>query len=181
MPNYVRWRESGATYLFTVVTDRRRPILAEPVARQALHRAFVEIRRRWPFDMFACALLPDHIHCIWTLPREDDDFPLRWANIKRRFTQVYTSTGGRSLPVSPNRTRHRERGVWQPRYWEHLIRDEHEMLVLRDYIHLNPVKHGYVRDPLDWVWSSVHRHNRMGWLEPDWTSRTPLDIDIVAE
>ena len=80
----------------------------------------------------------------------DDDFPVRWANIKRKFTQSYLGRGGSALPVSENRAAHHERGVWQPRYWEHRIRDEKDWHQHRDYIHLNPVKHGYVREPGDW-------------------------------
>ncbi len=181
MPNYVRWREDGATYFFTVVTYRRRRLFEDPTARQALRRAFVEVRRQWPFDMFACALLPDHLHCIWTLPDGDDSFPMRWANIKRRFTQSYLSRGGVDLPVSENRTRHNERGMWQPRYWERRIRNEDEMYAYRDYIHLNPVKHSYVREPTDWPWSSVHRHLRLGWLDRDWTAWTPIAADVAGE
>jgi REP-associated tyrosine transposase len=181
MPNYIRWREDGAVYFFTLVTLRRRPLFNEPMARRSLRRAFVEVRRRWPFDMFACVLLPDHLHCIWTLPDGDDGFPMRWANIKRRFTQAYLSQGGTALPVSTNRRLHNERGVWQPRYWEHRIRSENERNAYRDYIHLNPVKHGYVDDPLDWPWSSVHHHLRQDWLDRDWTAWTPITADVAGE
>lgn len=181
IPNYVRWREQGATYFFTVVTYLRRRLFNDATARQALRRAFVEIRRKWPFDMFACVLLPDHFHCIWTLPASDDRFPLRWANIKRRFTQVYMAGGGAALAVSSNRERRHERGVWQQRYWEHRIRDENELYAYRDYIHLNPVKHGYVRDPTEWPWSSVHRQLRLGWLSKDWSGWTPISVDVAGE
>lgn len=181
MPNYVRWREAGATYFFTVVTYRRRRLFNDAFARQALRRAFVEVRRQWTFNMFAYFLLPDHLHCIWTLADGDDGFPLPWANINRRFTQRYLSRGGVALPVSTNRRRHHERGIWQPRYWEHRIRDEDDWYAYHDYIHLNPVKHGYVRDPLDWAWSSVHRHLRLGWLNRDWTAWTPIAVDVVGE
>ncbi len=81
-------------------------------------------RRTIPFDMFACVLLPDHLHCIWSLPEGDDDFPARWASIKRFFTHYYLTGGGTELPVTESRDRQRGRGVWQPRYWEHRIRDE---------------------------------------------------------
>ncbi len=181
MPNYVRWREDGATYFFTVVAQGRRRLFDNEAARKILRRAFVEVRQRWAFDMFACVLLPDHLHCVWALPPGDDDFPLRWANIKRRFTQGYLSSGGTALPVTDSRRRHNERGVWQPRYWEHRVRDENEMYAYRDYIHLNPVKHGYVRDPLDWPWSSVHRHLQLGWLDRDWTAWTPITTYVVGE
>ncbi len=116
MPNYIRWREEGASYFFTVVTYRRRKLFENAHARRALWRAFVSVRRRRPFDMFACVLLPEHLHCLWTLPEGDDDFPIRWANIKRLFTKEFVAGGGRPLPVSADRARHRELGVWQARY-----------------------------------------------------------------
>ena len=181
MPNYVRWRQNEATYFFTVVTYRRRPLFQHASARGTLRRAFVEVRRRWPFDMLASVLLPEHLHCIWSLPPGDDDFPVRWANLKRLFTQDRLRGGGRALPVSGSLNRHHQRGVWQPRYWEHLVRDENELYAYRDYIHLNPVKHGYVSDPLDWPWSSVHRHLRLGWLDHDWTAWTPISVPDVGE
>ncbi len=124
MPNYIRWREEGASYFFTVVTYRRRPLFGNADARHLLNRAFVHARRTKPFDMIACVLLPDHLHCIWSLPEGDDGFPARWASIKRFFTHHYLAGGGTELPVTESRNRQRGRGVWQPRYREHRIRDE---------------------------------------------------------
>jgi putative transposase len=182
MPNYVRWREDGASYFFTVVTHRRRRLFNNERARRILRHAFVTVRHRWAFDMFACVLLPDHLHCIRTLPDGDDDFPIRWANIKRLFTKEYLATGGRELPVSDDRLKHRESGVWQPRYWEHRIRDETDWYRHRDYIHLNPVKHGLVDEPTAWPWSSFHRHVRLGWLDPNWPGASPVPLpDDVGE
>jgi len=179
MPNYVRWRAAGASYFFTVVVYRRRRLFDDSLARRLLKRALVETRRRWHFDMFACVLLPDHLHCLWTLPDGDDDFPVRWANIKRLFTKAYLEQGGKALPVTANRAGRHERGVWQPRYWEHRIRDETDWYEHRDYIHLNPVKHGYVREPNDWAWSSLHRHIRLGWLDPNWPGGSPVRVPEV--
>jgi len=179
MPNYVRWRERGASFFFTVVTYRRRPLFAQSPARRLLRRAMVEVRRPWPFDMFACVLLPDHLHCLWTLPDDDDNFPIRWANIKRLFSARYIREGGEALPVSSNRARHGEVGLWQPRYWEHRIRDETDWYRHRDYIHLNPVRHGYVQRPEDWPWSSFHRHAQLGWLDPHWPGSSPVDLPEI--
>jgi len=39
-----------------------------------------------------------------------------------------------------------ERGIWQCRYWEHLIRDEADFRAHMDYVHINPVKHGLVNE-----------------------------------
>ena len=71
-------------------------------------------------------------------------------------------------------------GVWQPRYWEHRIRDETDWYRHRDYIHLNPVKHGYVTSPEEWPWSSFHQHVRLGWLDRHWPGSSPVDLPRVS-
>ncbi len=181
MPNYRRWHDAGGTYFFTVVAYRHRRILDQPLARHCLRGAMASVRRETPIDMFACVLLPDHLHCIWTLPDVDDNFSARWANIKRRFTQSYLKAGGHELPVSTNRRKHHERGVWQPCFWEHRIRNERELLAYRDYIHLNPVRHGLVPEPTAWPWSSVHRHLDTSMLAPDWTAWSPIKAEVASE
>ena len=181
MPNYVRWRERGATYLFTVVAYQRRRILSDALARRLLREAMVHVRRSLPFDMLACVLLPDHLHCIWAMPDGDDDFPRRWRQIKERFMRAYLAGGGIGLPVTSNQRSQGRRGVWQPRYWEHRIRDERDYLRHRDYIHLNPVKHGYANAPEQWPWSSFHRHVALGWLDPRWPGSSPIDVPDVRE
>jgi len=181
MPTYVRWREQGATYFFTVVTYRRQRILTGDMSRRILLRSFASVRRRRSFDQLAFVLLPDHLHCIWTLPNGDDDFPARWRQIKTLFTRDYLAQGGRDWDVTEQSRRQGRRGIWQPRYWEHRIRDEKDYFRHRDYIHLNPVQHGYVRCPEDWPWSSFHRHVRMGWLDPKWPGSSSVELPPVEE
>ena len=134
-----------------------------------------------PFDVLAIVLLPDHWHCVWTLPPGDDDFPARLAWLKSEFTRAYLGSGGRDWDVTIASRRHRRRGVWQPRYWEHRIRDEQDYYLHRDYIHLNPVKHGFVERPQDWPWSSLHRHVHLGWLDPNWPGQTPITLPEIQE
>ncbi len=181
MPNYVRWREEGATYFFTVVAYRRRQLLSTASARRFLREAMVRVRLRLPFDMLACVLLPDHLHCIWALPDRDDDFPRRWRQIKERFTRAFLAAGGEALPVTSQQYKQARRGVWQPRFWEHRIRDEEEYCRYRDYIHLNPVKHGYTSTPEDWPWSSFHRYVALGWLDPHWPGASPVPLPDIRE
>jgi putative transposase len=181
MPTYVRWRESGATYFFTVVTYNRSRFLTTAAARQCLRQSILSVQEKWPFEMPVSVLLPDHLHCIWRLPEREDNYPLRWRRIKEMFTRSFLKLGGREARVSDSQRREQRRGYWQPRYWEHLIRNEEEYLAYRDYIHLNPVKHSLVREPEDWPWSSIHQHLRNGWLEPEWKCRTPIDIPDVGE
>ena len=179
MPTYVRWRENGATYFFTVVTYRRQRILTGSLCRTLLRRAIRSAQRRYSFDVLAFVLLPDHLHCIWRLPDDDDDFPTRWRLIKAHFTHAYLARGGRDWDTTKQSQRQRRRGVWQPRYFEHRIRDEEDYVRHRDYIHLNPVKHELVDKPEDWPWTSFHRHVRLGWLDAGWPGSTAVALPNI--
>jgi len=162
MPDYRRWYLPGATYFFTVVTHGRRRFLCEEVARTVLKVAMWECRQRWIFEIGPIVLLPDHLHVIWTLPAEDQDFSKRWAWIKREFTHVWLKD-----PTAAKRWQ-RRRAVWQPRFWEHMIRDERDFANCTDYIHYNPVKHGLAVTPREWPYSSFHRFVREGWYDAGW-------------
>jgi putative transposase len=163
MPNYRRARVAGATWFFTVVlAERGSSLLTE---RSALLRHAMRVtQRERPFRVEAVVVLPDHLHAVLTLPPGDSDFPTRWRLIKARFS--------RALPpgerVSRSRAGKRERGIWQRRYWEHLIRDGEDFRRHVDYCHFNPVKHGLVARVRDWPWSSFHRYVRDGVYPIDW-------------
>jgi putative transposase len=168
MKEYRRWYVAGGTYFFTVVTHLRRRFLVEESSRSILHDVFVEARLRWPFEIPAIVLLPEHLHAIWTLPRADDDYPTRWAWIKKEFTKRWLESGGFDGPISVQRRKRKRRGVWRVRFWEHTIDSEHDFDRHFDYIHYNPVKHGHVDSPRDWPWSSFHRWVKAGVYNADW-------------
>ena len=111
-------------------------------------------------------VLPDHLHCVWSLPRGDADFPTRWKRIKCDFTVRFLGDGNEANdnPVSPRRRARGERGVWQRRFWEHVVRDEEELESFCDYVHYNPLKHGYSTSPGDWPWSTFAAVCRIGSL-----------------
>lgn len=163
MPNYLRYYQPGGTYFFTVVTNNRQPILTTPSARKILGEVFRNAISRYPFTMDAICLLPDHIHCIWTLPENDGNFSIRWSYIKANFSHKMNELNTTQISVSDSREHRRESGFWQRRFWEHLIQDEADYENHIDYIHYNPVKHGLVDEMEDWEWSSFHRYIRMGW------------------
>jgi putative transposase len=127
--------------------------------------------------MLAVVLLPDHIHCIWKLPEQDSDFSLRWSIIKRNFSKMWLSSAGRvgrahhSSKVAKSRRQHREVGIWQRRFWEHAIRDEEDFAKHVNYIHFNPVKHGYVKCPHQWPYSSFSTWVDQDYLKLDWRCR----------
>jgi putative transposase len=168
MTNYRRWRVSGGTYFFTVVTLGRRPILTDDVARRALREAFRIVRVRRPFSVDAIVLLPDHLHTIWSLPSGDHDYSTRWQLIKRRFTKSYLAASGTEAANSASRIAKGERSLWQRRYFEHTCRDEADVKRCADYLHANPLKHGLVNRVADWPWSSFHRYVRLGEYESTW-------------
>ena len=163
MPWYRRARIKGGTYFFTVtLADRSSRLLVERI--ELLRRAYSNVQRRLPFELVAICILPDHLHAIWALPEGDADFALRWNLIKGGFSRV--------IPIAPQRSASkwakREKGIWQRRYWEHVIRDDADLARHIDYIHFNPVKHGLVSRVADWPYSSFHQYVTRGSLPSDW-------------
>jgi putative transposase len=104
------------------------------------------------------------MHWLWTLPEGDADFALRWQVIKFAFAKRLPLTE----PVCCLLKARGERGIWQRRYWEQLIRDEHDYRHHFDYSHFNPKKHGHVEHVVDWPYSSFHRVVRGGIYPQDW-------------
>ncbi|OGT20782.1 MAG: transposase [Gammaproteobacteria bacterium RBG_16_57_12] len=168
MPRYRRAKTAGATYFFTLVTCRRQNILCDEPIRTALRHAIRHVQASRPFAIDAWVLLPDHLHCIWTLPPEDNDFPARWSLIKRHVSLACAAQYKRDDWITPAKRKHRESTIWQRRYWEHQIRDETDYRRHMDYIHHNPVKHGLCTDVAAWPYSTFHRHVRQGKYPIDW-------------
>jgi len=155
--NYVE----GGTYFFTAtLKDRSSELLVEQIA--ALRAAYAQAQRKAPFETVAIAVLPEHVHTIWTLPVGDSDYSGRWRIIKSAFSHALARAGLIAL-----RSGQSGYEVWQPRFWEHTIRDE-DLRRHVDYIHYNPVKHGLVARVADWPHSSFHRFVERGDLPLDW-------------
>jgi putative transposase len=160
---YRRAWQPGGSYFFTVdLADRGQDLLVAHIGllRQAVRR----VMDRHPFTLGAMVVLPEHLHAILTLPQGDTDFATRWALIKANFSRLLPRTES----VSLSRAAKGERGIWQRRYWEHLIRDDEDFHRHVDYIHWNPVKHGLVDTPAAWPHSSIHRYIANGILAADW-------------
>jgi putative transposase len=173
MPNYRRRRVDGGVYFFTVnLLDRRRSLLVDHI--ENLRTAFRSAKEEHPFHINAIVILPEHLHTIWSLPRGDNDFSTRWRLIKSHFSRGIERREDRSK----SREKQSERGIWQRRFWEHTIRDDEDYIAHVDYIHYNPVKHGYVARPIDWPHSSLHQYVEDGILPATWgTAEIPRDWD----
>jgi putative transposase len=181
MSNYRRIRVAGGTFFFTVVTFRRQPFLCTDLARAHLREVFRETRGTHPFTIEAICLLPDHLHCIWTLPENDDNNAERWSKIKGCFTRNYTAAGGQVDEPHALRRQRGEAGMWQRRFYEHWVRGEEDLRRHIDYIHFIPVKHGLVSRPSEWRWSSFGRYLRQGVYAAGWgETKAPLTCDGLA-
>ncbi len=172
MSNYRRNFVAGGCYFFTVnLLERQRTLLTEHI--DLLRDSVRRVRRLHPFHIDAWVVLPDHMHCIWTLPPDTDDFPMRWRLIKLLFSKGLP----RTERLSATRQRRAERGIWQRRYWEHTIVTERDYAQHIDYIHVNPLKHGYVQRVCDWPHSTFHRYVADGILLPD----RSLELDPLSD
>lgn len=168
MPDFRRYHVPGGTYFFTVVTLRRTPLFRNSRARRLLGIAMRETQDSHPFEIVATVLLPDHFHMVCSLPPGDANYPDRLKSMKAKFTSNWLREGGNELKPTDGYAKQRRRGVWQARFIEHTIQDEIDLSQHIDYIHYNPVKHGFVRCAGDWEWSSFHRFVQSGDYEAEW-------------
>ena len=158
---YRRHYHAGGLYFFTLVSAQRQAILTHPEIRQTLRQAIRAVRQKYPFEIMAWVLLPDHLHTIWQLPENDVNYSERWRQIKR-FTQYHCRD------QFPN--------IWQKRFWEHTIRDDVDFVRHLDYLHFNPVKHGYVDQVVNWEYSTFHRYVREGVYPADWGGGDEFEV-----
>lgn len=175
MPNYRRVPAARRPVFITVVTAERCPMLIDHI--ESLRQALRTARAHRPFYVAAAVILPDHCHFLIDLPADDPDFSIRVAAFKAHFSH---RVGDATAPTE-SRVRHRERGVWQRRFWDHVIRDEADYQRHVDYIHYNPVKHGLADAPMAWPYSSFRRWVAQGVYPEDWGhNAAPAGLDFDA-
>ncbi len=162
MVQYRRNFVAGGTYFFTVnLRDRRSNALTDHA--DAFRKIMRDVKTLLPFTIDAMVVLPEHWHAVWTLPECDANYVRRLRLVKARFTSHLLRSG---VPIAQDARG--EYQLWQKRYWEHTIRDDLDFERHVNYIHINPVKHGYVKRAIDWPHSSIHRYVRDGSISADW-------------
>ena len=113
MPDYRRVWVAGGSYFFTVnLLERKNDLLVRHI--NVLHGAVGRVKQARPFHIDAWVVLPDHMHCVWTLPDGDVDYSGRWKAIKIRFAKALPPTEYRSRA----RRARAERAIWQRRFSE---------------------------------------------------------------
>ncbi|EPG9695200.1 REP-associated tyrosine transposase [Klebsiella aerogenes] len=150
MSNYRRSYIPGGCWFFTVnLQNRHSDLLTRHIDH--LRAAIACAKRKRPFQINSWVVLPEHMHCIWTLPEGDSDYSGRWREIKKSFTRALA-----------------QNQIWQPRFWEHAIRNDEDYRRHMDYVYINPVKHRLVGRVSDWPYSTFHRDVRQGLYPVDW-------------
>ncbi|MFL0797173.1 MAG: transposase [Cellvibrionaceae bacterium] len=168
MVNYRRNYLPGGTFFFTAsLQDRSKTYLVDNI--ECFRQSVRLTKQKYPFEIIAAVVLPDHVHMIWQLPQGESDFSKRWQMIKKEFTK---SLLAHSVPVS--RKSENRYNLWQSRFWEYTIRNEQDLERCINYIHYNPVKHSYVTRVWGWPFSSFHQYVSRGVLSVDWGDNITL-------
>lgn len=174
MPNYLRYHLPNHLVFITLVTADRKPFLLNYLSQ--FRTSIEQVKNKHPFNITAMVVLPDHCHFIMKMPENDCDFSNRINQIKGKFSRLILD----QTILSQSRINRQERGVWQRRFWDHVIRDQDDFKRHMDYIHYNPVKHRYVNACKDWPYSSFHRLVKEGLYDENWaTNEPPKNIDHI--
>ena len=173
MPNYTRVFEDSHYYFLTVVTHKRNPVLIKNI--DLLRQSFKASQEKYPFKIEAIVILPDHFHMI-ILPENAQDYPKIISKIKQHFSRHCDPTYYSHLTQSESRDKAGYKPIWQKRYYEHTIRTDDDFKTRFDYIHYNPVRHGYAAKTKDWEQSSFHKQLKIGVYAEDWG-----DVDATID
>ncbi|MFP4007932.1 MAG: REP-associated tyrosine transposase [Spirulinaceae cyanobacterium] len=186
MPEYRRARIPGSVIFITCVTYQRKPIFQTENTVNLLRHAVAQTRKERPFEIIGAVILPEHLHFLWQLPDNDCDYSSRVGRMKVLFTRALRGQESTPTELPLSRRKHRERDVWQRRFWERSLCDLQEVNHYLDYIHYNPVKHQLVSCPHAWPYSSFSRYVTQGFYTEDWACQCgncppviPDFLDIV--
>ena len=163
MSNIRRFPPIGAPIFITAVCRDRFPILKDPASKTLLLATLREVKVEMNFRMIAYAILDEHFH--WLVKPTSHDISKIMQSVKLRFTKRLGATHGKP----------RRESCWQPRFWDHVIRNQPDLNRHLDYIHYNPVKHGYVQRPIDFAYSSFSTYVDKGLYDRQWGTHSEPD------
>jgi putative transposase len=146
----------------THVTVNRIPVLVDNF--DLLWPAIELVKAKFPYELIAWVVLPDHFHLLLDPGRHD------FSGLMRRIKLSFSARLRRRMKTTAGR-------VWQYRFWDHVIRNQSDMNQHIDYIHYNPVKHGLAAAPLDYQYSSFHDYRKWGYYNADWGAGKPMVFD----
>lgn len=152
MGQYRRYFVPGGTYFFTVrLRDQSSKLLVDRI--DLLRHCVRLTQARHPFDIKSAVILPAKIHMIWALPVDDMDYSGRWKQIKSTFSRHLDQPASQT----PSMRKRGEKGIWQPRFWEHLIRDQQDYDLHDHLIATAPLREGLVSQGTHWPYCSAYK------------------------
>ena len=158
MSNFRRYYQDKNIVFITIVTYNRQQILVENI--ELLRQSFKNVR--YNYEIIAGIVMSDHLHILMQTDKASD-----YAKIISSFKSNFS----RLMPKNINQTQcqldRREKGIWQRKYYDHIIRDEMDFNKHLDYIHYNSVKHLNI-SPKDWKFSSFKKFVKQGFYQEDW-------------
>jgi putative transposase len=158
MPNYRRLYLASQSVFITIVTNHRKRIFIDPQNIEILFETINRVKIIYPFELIAYVVMPEHLHCLIQTPDGTPNYSPVIHCIKRNFALNFKKVHHIDSPTK----------LWQARFWDHVIKDDNDFEKHLDYIHWNPVKHGYVNDPLHWQWSTFSKWFEDGFYDDAW-------------
>ena len=162
MTNIRRYKRDGNVYFMTHVTVNRITVLVDNF--DLLWPAIESVWTKFPYELIAWVVLPEHLHLLLDPGRHD------LSGLMRRIKLSFSGRLRCRRQLTAGR-------VWQYRFWDHVIRNQADMNRHIDYIHYNPVKHGLVTAPCDYRYSSFHDYRKQGYYADDWGAERPMIFD----
>ncbi len=157
------YREAG-WYLLTGTNFEHKPVMHAPDRRDEFETRLVDAFRSIDADIGGWVILPNHYHILAGVNSLD--------TVSALLQQLHGTTS-REWNLADELTGQRQ--VWY-KFTDRRIRDERHYYQALNYIHYNPVKHGYVNDPYMWAWPSVHVY--FDTKGRDWLRATRKDYPV---
>ena len=170
MSNFRRYYIPNSIIFITCVTRDRSPFLESNEDVNLFFYTLARVNDIYQFEILAHVVLPDHFHWLLKVADPHRNFSKIIHSIKRNFTLNYKKLHEIESPLS----------IWQERFWDHIIRDELDLERHFDYVHWNPVNHGYSQKPEDWPYSTYRKWVNYGYYELGWGwSEEPESISMM--
>ena len=174
--NYRRVYIKNSHVHIIITSYERKHIFIDNI--EFLRIAFKKTTQNYKFEIVAICVLPDHIHLILN-PENIKEYSKIISSIKHSFSRDVGQVCPTYLCSQDNlKTGYknkREKGLFQRRFYEHTISSQSELNNHINYIHYNPVKHGYVQSVKDWEYSSFHKFVENNFYDKKWGSSTDIE------
>jgi putative transposase len=157
------YRDAGY-YLITAANFEHVPIMALPERRTEFEILLLSEMKEINADAVCWVILPNHYHVLVGIESLDS------VSVALKHLHGVTSREWNLIDGLTGKRR-----VWY-KFTDQMMRNEKHLHQAFNYVHYNPVKHGFVTDVYEWPWSSLPLYfedQGRGWLRARWESMPP--------